>query len=310
VAEKPRIIMFHEALAKRMAVVLESDFEVAAPGEGEERMAWLEANGRGVRLLVVVGFDPVNATVLDRLPDLQHIQVFGAGMDQVDLKELKRRGISIENAGDVHAGEVADFAMALMLAARRELLKADSVVRNNEWKGAFYKPSRSLTGAKVGVAGLGHIGSAIARRAEPFDTEVAWWGPRDKPEVKWPRFHTLLELAKWADILFIAVFAHDETKGIVTREVLDALGPDGLIVNVSRGFVIDEDALIAALRDGRLGQAALDVFETEPTPAERWADVPNLVLSPHCAGSTINSYGTLERRTAERLRAWFGLEVQ
>jgi hydroxypyruvate reductase len=168
--------------------------------------------------------------------------------------------------------------------------------------------ARSLSGAKVGVAGLGHIGSAIARRVEPFDTEVAWWGPRDKPGVKWRRFGSLLEMAKWADILFIAVFAHDETRGIVTREVIEALGPEGLIVNVSRGFVIDEDELIAALKDGRLGQAGLDVFETEPTPAERWAEVPNVVLAPHCAGSTINSYQTLVDRTRDRLRAWFGVQ--
>ncbi len=306
-ATKPRIMMFHKLLAERMEGVLDGQFEILAPGPDAERMAWLDANGQGVPLLVVVGFDPVTAAVLDRMPDLKHVQVFGAGMDQVDLKELKKRGITIENAGDVHAGEVADFAMTLMLAARRELLKADRVVRENEWKGAFYKPSRSLSGAKVGVAGLGHIGSAIARRAEPFDTEVAWWGPRDKPGVPWRRFETLVELAAWADILFIAVFAHDETRGIVNREVIEALGPDGLIVNISRGFVIDENALIAALKDGRLGQAGLDVFETEPTPGERWADVPNIVLSPHCAGSTINSYQTLVDRTRDRVRAWFGL---
>ncbi len=306
-AEKPRIMMFHDKLAQRIAVVAEDDFEMIAPAADDDRLAWIEANGRGVTVLVTLGFDPVNAAVLDRLPDLRHIQVFGAGMDQVDLRELKTRGVTIENAGDIHAGEVADFAMALMLAARRELLTADRVVRESKWEGAFYKPSRSLTGAKVGVAGLGHIGAAIARRVEPFETEVRWWGPRDKPGVAWPRAGTLLELAEWADILFIAVFAHDETRGIVDRAVIEALGPDGLIVNVSRGFVVDEEAMIAALRDGRLGQAALDVFATEPTPGERWADVPNVVLSPHCAGSTINSYGTLERHTVARLRARFGL---
>jgi lactate dehydrogenase-like 2-hydroxyacid dehydrogenase len=308
-ADKPRVMMFHKILAERMEGVLGGRLDIVAPGPDEDRLAWLEANGRGISLLVVVGFDPVTVAVLDRLPDLKHIQVFGAGMDQIDLAEVRARGISIENAGDVHAGEVADFAMTLMLAARRELLRADRMVRQKEWTGAFYKPSRSLSGAKVGVAGLGHIGSAIARRVEPFDTEVAWWGPRDKPGVKWQRFDTLLALAEWADILFIAVFAHDETRGIVDRKVLEALGPEGLIVNVSRGFVIDEDELIAALKDGRLGQAGLDVFETEPTPGDRWADVPNVVLAPHCAGSTINSYQTLVDRTKERVLAWFGLEA-
>ena len=120
--EKPRVMMFHKVLAERMESVLDGRFEILAPGPDEDRMVWLEANGRGIPLLVVVGFDPVTVAVLDRLPDLKHVQVFGAGMDQVDLKELRKRGITIENAGDVHAGEVADFAMTLMLAARRELL--------------------------------------------------------------------------------------------------------------------------------------------------------------------------------------------
>lgn len=306
-AEKPRIMMFHAGLAKRMATALQRDFDIIAPSPDEDRLAWIERNGRGVTVLVVIGIDRVDGEVLDRLPELEHIQIFGAGMDQVDLRELTKRGVSIENAGDVHAGEVADFAMTMMLAARRELLRADRMVRDNAWTGGFGLLSRSLTGAKVGIAGLGHIGAAIARRAEPFDTKVRWWGPRAKSGVVWPRVDTLLELASWADILFIAVFAHDETRGIVDRAVIEALGPDGLIVNVSRGFVVDEAELIAALKDGRLGQAALDVFETEPTPAERWADVPNLVLSPHCAGSTINSYDALDRHTGERLRARFGL---
>ena len=307
-AQKPRIIMYHESLAKGIAAELADDIDVIAPPPGADMLAWLDHNGRGVAMLLTIGMDRVDAAALDRLPDLKHIQVFGAGMDQVDLREIERRGVTIANAGDVHAGEVADFAMTLMLAARRELLKAERTVRDDTWKdNRFFPPTRSLAGAKVGIAGLGHIGLAVARRVEPFGTKVNWWGPRAKPDVPWTRRDTLLELASWADILFITVFAHDETKRIVDREVIEALGPDGLIVNVSRGFVIDEDAMIAALQDGRLGQAALDVFETEPTPAARWADVPNVVLTPHCAGTTVNSHRALRDHTVAAIRAWFGL---
>ncbi|RYD99734.1 MAG: 2-hydroxyacid dehydrogenase [Sphingomonadales bacterium] len=304
-AEKPRIIMFHEALARGIGAALQDELEVIAPPAGEDRMAWLDRHGRGVPGLVTIGMDRVDTAVLDRLPDLRHIQVFGAGMDQVDLGELKRRGVSIENAGDVHAGEVADFAMTIMLAARRELLEAERFVREDRWKSGWFPPTRSLAGAKVGIAGLGHIGAAIARRVQPFDTHVSWWGPRSKPEVRWPRRETLLELAQWADILFVAVFAHDETRGIVDRDVIEALGPEGLLVNISRGFVVDEEAMIAALRDGRLGQAALDVFDVEPTPPPCWADVPNIVLTPHCAGTTVNSHSALANHTIARLRGYF-----
>lgn len=270
-------------------------------------MDWLARNGVAAQALVVVGSDRIDAAVLNLMPGLAHIQVSGAGMDLVDLGEVARRGVTIENAGSVHAGEVADFAMALMLAARRNLLAADHWVRRDRWKEGRMAPSRSLAGARVGIAGLGHIGSAIARRAEPFDTEVCWWGPRAKPGVKWRRHGSLLELAQWADILFVAVFAHADTRGLVTRDVIEAVGKDGLIVNVSRGFVVDETALIAALRDRRLGQAALDVFEMEPTPAERWRDVPNVVLAPHVAGLTLNSSSQLIRHTVARLEAVLGL---
>lgn len=304
-ADKPRIMMFHSILANRFATDSGGRFDVVVPPT-EGRADWFARHGADIRALVVVGSDRVDAALLDLLPDLEHIQVAGAGMDGVALGEVARRGITIENAGAVHAGEVADFAMALMLAARRNLLIADRWVRRGIWQERPLRPSRSLSGARVGIAGLGHIGMAIARRVEPFETEVNWWGPREKPGIGWRRHDSLLELAQWADILFVAVLADADTRGIVSREVIEAVGPDGLVVNVSRGFVLDEDALIAALRSGGLGQAALDVFETEPSPAERWRDVPNVVLAPHVAGLTSSSSDRLKRHSIARLCAVLG----
>lgn len=306
-ADVPRVMMFHAGLAKQFIADAGGRFEVVVPQKDSDGMTRVDRTRPGVRALVLLGSDKIEAAVLDHLPDLEHIQVSGAGMDGIPLEEVARRGITIENAGAIHAGEVADFAMGLMLAARRELLTADRWVRKGVWQERPMRPSRSLSGAKIGIAGLGHIGMAIARRAEPFEAEVQWWGPRPKPGVSWRRHESLLELAKWADIMFVAVYAHAETRGVISRDVIEAVGRDGLIVNVSRGFVIDEAAMIAALKDGRLGQAALDVFETEPTPVERWRDVPNVVLAPHIAGATINSHETLKRHTIVRLCAALGV---
>jgi lactate dehydrogenase-like 2-hydroxyacid dehydrogenase len=135
--------------------------------------------------------------------------------------------------------------------------------------------------------------------------EVAWWGPRPKPGASWPRRDSLLELAAWSDILLVAARAAEETRGLISREVIEAVGPEGLIVNVARGALLDEDALVAALKDGRLGKAALDAFEDEPTPPARWADVPNAVLTPHMAGRTSESVAHLLAQAVENLRRHF-----
>jgi lactate dehydrogenase-like 2-hydroxyacid dehydrogenase len=145
----------------------------------------------------------------------------------------------------------------------------------------------------------------VARRAAAFDLSVSWWGPREKPEAPWPRAESLLALAQASDILVVAAKADDETRGLISKEVIEVLGPKGLLVNISRGQVVDEDALIAALKAGRLGMAALDVFQTEPTMAERWADVPNTVLTPHTAGATTGAIPKMMALTLENLRRFF-----
>jgi len=207
------------------------------------------------------------------------------------------------------AGEVADFAMTMMLAARRDLIQSQQFLLDDKWKGGWCPPSRSLVGAKVGIAGLGHIGQAIARRCEPFIPDIAWWGPRDKAGVRWPRRDSLVELAREVDILFVAVFAHPKmTRHLIDKEIIEALGADGLLVNVSRGFVVDELELIAALKDGRLGQAALDVFDPEPTDPKRWDGVPNVLLTPHIAGATRGSNVQLERHTIAKVCEFLGIK--
>jgi len=282
--------MLTQPLAAPVSALAHDDFSIVGPWTvSGDWPAWLDENGAGISTAISSGIDRFDAALIDRLPDLKHIAVLGAGLDGIDLDAMAARGIAVTSGGAIHSGEVADQAVGMMIAARRRLLESDAWVRQGRWasEGRF-PPTRSLRHQKVGILGLGHIGIAIAERVQPFCPEIAWWGPRDKP-ARWPRKESLMALAAWSDILFIAARAHDDTRGLVDAAVIDALGPAGLLVNISRGFVVDEDALIAALRDGRLGQAALDVFDPEPATAERWADVPNTLLAPHNAGATIES---------------------
>ena len=159
-------------------------------------------------------------------------------------------------------------------------------------------PTHSMTTLRVGVVGLGHIGRAIARRLEPFCCRIQWWG-RSPQDVPWERVAALHDLAAQNDMLIVAIAAHDETRGLVTKEIIEALGPHGALVNISRGFVVDEAALLSALREGRLGQAGLDVFESEPDDGARWKDLSNVILSPPSSGHTIESFQILCRRAAE-----------
>jgi lactate dehydrogenase-like 2-hydroxyacid dehydrogenase len=165
-------------------------------------------------------------------------------------------------------------------------------------------PRHGLRGRKAGIVGLGHIGEAVARRLSAFDMKVAWWAPRLK-EADYPRAESLMALARESDVLVVCARPDETNRHLINKAVIEAVGPQGLIVNVARGSLIDEGALIAALRSGSLGMAALDVFETEPTPASRWADVPRTVLTPHTAGATLDSIPAMVSLTLENLRRYF-----
>jgi lactate dehydrogenase-like 2-hydroxyacid dehydrogenase len=289
------IVASHDAVARlvRRAV---PGATVPSFWEAPDPAASLRDQGRDARMFVTFGGFPRSAELIEALPALKLILVYGAGFDGLDLAALSRRGIMVTNAGEANAATVADYALALGLAVRRKVVEADSWVRSGGWqRGGRLPLARTFSGSRAGIVGLGSIGRAIARRLAGFDTDIAWWGPREKPGEALRRADSLLTLARDSDMLFIACPGGDDTSCLIDRAVIDAVGPQGIIVTVARGSVMDEDALIEALRDGRLGGAGLDVFEQEPTPAARWADVPNVVLAPHHAGGSVES---MERMTA------------
>jgi len=204
---------------------------------------------------------------------------------------------------------VADHAIGLMISAWRNIGAGDRSLRAGGWRSdPLLAPPPSLNGRYLGVVGLGAIGEAVARRAEAFGLIVSWWGPNPKAAA-WPRAESLMELAQASDILVVCSRADAANRGLISRAVIEAVGPKGLIVNVARGSLIDEDALIAALKDGRLGKAALDVFAEEPTPRERWADVPNTVLTPHTAGGTTDSIPRMVGQALDNIRRFLAGET-
>ena len=228
-------------------------------------------------------------------------------MAGIDLDAARARAIAVCNAGDINAGDVAEYAVTMMLAHRRDLMANDAYVRSGRWAEARLPPGHAVSAQRVGIVGLGHIGRNIAQRLHPFGCEIRWWGPNPKP-VSWQRIESLEELADWATTLLVAVAGTDETRGLISADVLDRLGADGLIVNVSRGFVIDEPAMIAALRDGRLGGAALDVFDGEPIDGTGWVGVPNVLMAPHVAGATIESLAAVMQGALDNVRRHFAGE--
>lgn len=283
----------------------ESEFDILCLDDHKDRDGFLRDHGTGIETMLTSGMERMDAARLDLLPDLKLISVVAAGMAGIDLDEARRRGVMVANAGDLNAGDVAEYAATLMLAHRREVIGNDAYVRSGQWPEKRLPPGNSVSAQKVGIAGLGHIGRGIAERLAPFGCEIRWWGPNPKPDAPWQRMETLAALADWATTLHVAVAGNEDTRGLVTAEVLHALGPDGLIVNVARGFVIDEPAMKAALRDGRLGGAALDVFEDEPIDGSSWADVPNVLMAPHMAGATRQAFAAVMAGALDNVRRYY-----
>ena len=275
----PAILIMQPHLAP-LTAVLEGAFTVHRFWEGPPVEAAAE-----IGAMVVAGEYPLDKALIERLPNLKLIACFTSGYDGIDVAWCRARGLAVTHAPGVNHEDVADHALGLILAARRMIVSGDAQVRSGDWTAETRTITPSLKDQRLGIVGLGAIGEAVARRAETFRMSVAWWGPREKPAA-WPRADSLIALARDSDILVVACKADETNRGLISADVMDALGPQGLLVNVARGQLVDEDALIAALTSGRLGQAALDVFETEPTPAARWSGVPNLVLTPHTGGAT------------------------
>ncbi len=299
---KPALLIVQPHLGV-LATYLEQDFTVWRLWEGPP----LEAVSV-IRALVVAGEFAIDKAFAENLPNLGLIACFTAGYDGIDLAWARARGLQVSHSPGANHEDVADHAIGLMICAWRRIVDGDRMLRGGHWTPGGKMITPSLGSRNLGIVGLGDIGAAVARRADAFGLNVAWWGPREKPDAPWPRADSLEALADRSDILVVACRATEENRGLISRGIVEALGPDGLLINVSRGQVVDEDALIEALRSGRLGMAALDVFQAEPATPERWSDVPNTVLTPHTAGATSAAIPKMIALTRENLRRFFAGE--
>jgi lactate dehydrogenase-like 2-hydroxyacid dehydrogenase len=266
------------------------------------REASLEARG----IAVFGGHTRIDAEFVELFPRLEVVSSFGVGYDHVDAATLAKRGIVVTYTPDVLTDEVADLALGLLIAAARQLPQADRYLRAGQWLQRPYPLTATLRGRKVGILGLGRIGKAIARRLEACGLQIEYHGRRPQPDIAYRYHPTLLGLARSCDVLMIAASGGAETRHIVNQEVLEALGPDGILVNVGRGSVVDEPALVAALRDKKILCAGLDVFEDEPrVPAELMA-MEHVVLLPHVGSASAHTRNAMGQLVVDNLVSWFG----
>ena len=261
-----------------------------------------------VRALITAGGQALPAEIMDTMPALGAIVCYGTGYDGVDFAAAKARNIAVANSPAANAASVADLALTLMLAVTRRLIPADSYLRAGGWSSArpspLLKPPPGMTGRKVGVYGMGEIGRKIAARAAAFEADVAYHS-RSQHEVPYAYMPTLNALVEWCDVLMVAVRAGPDTQHIIDADMLRRLGKDGYIVNISRGSVIDQAALIAALQDNVIAGAGLDVFETEPYAPDALAEFPNVVLTPHIGGHTTGAHVAMQDCVIANLSAFF-----
>jgi lactate dehydrogenase-like 2-hydroxyacid dehydrogenase len=262
----------------------------------------------GVRAMITAGGTPLGGEMMEMLPKLGAIVCYGTGYDGVDLEAARSRKITVGHSPGANAASVADIAVTLMLAATRRLIVADNYVRSGDWAAAkpspMMRPQPGMPGRKVGVYGMGAIGRKIAARVAAFEAEVGYFS-RSQRELPYRYFPSLEALADWCSVLMIAVRAAADTHHVVNADILKRLGADGCVVNIARGSVIDQAALVNALTDKTIAAAGLDVYAREPHAPDALTAFPNVVLSPHIGGHTLESHTAMQDCVIANLTAFF-----
>jgi lactate dehydrogenase-like 2-hydroxyacid dehydrogenase len=273
--------------------------------EQADRDAWLRENGARIRAHAGSG---VQADLMDKLPNLEIIAGFGVGYDNIDTNGAKARNIRVTNTPNVLNDAVAELTIGLMIALARRIPQGDQFVRNGKWPGGNMGLFSELTGKTVGILGLGRIGKEIATRAQAMKMRVVYTGRKRQPSEPHVFYDNLTEMARDSDWLVIIAPGGKATDGIVSREVLEALGSKGMLVNVARGTLIDEPAMLELLQNGGLGGAALDVFVDEPNVPEAFLTLDNVVLSPHQGSATHQTRDAMGALLVANLDAHFAGE--
>ena len=304
----PDKVLIYSRFPKAMMVRIGQRFELMDAAGKPPGEVFTAEQLSGVSAMITAGGTPLGAAMMDTMPKLAAIVCYGTGYDGVDLAAAAQRGIAVGHSPAANAAAVADLAVTSMLAVTRRLLPADGYVRSGNWSAAkpspLMSPQPGNPGRRVGVFGMGEIGRKIASRVAAFETEVGYFS-RSRRDVPYRYLPSLAALAEWCSVLMIAVRAGVDTHHAVNASILQKLGKDGYVVNISRGSVIDQRALIAALTDKTIAGAGLDVFEKEPHVPDALTGFPNVVLTPHIGGHTIESHMAMQDCVIANLEAYF-----
>lgn len=290
-------------LKPSLAQTLADDYAAwALPEAGADREAFLAEHGADVTAVVTSGRTGVDAALMAALPNLGAVVNFGVGYDTTDVDAAAARGVGVSNTPDVLTDCVADTAVGLMIDTLRQFSASDRYVRAGRWPvDGNYPLTRQVSNTRVGIIGLGRIGKAIALRLNAFGCSISYHNRHRLSDSPYTYASSPAELAKGVDVLIVAAAGGDGTRGLVDRQVLDALGSEGYLINIARGSVVDQDALVAALVNGRLAGAGLDVFVDEPQVPSELRGLDNVVLLPHVASGTVQTRAAMEALTLRNL---------
>ena len=288
-------------------------YTVHALHRSEDPDALVEEVKDRITAIATNGVLGASGEFMARFPNLKAVICFGAGIDNVDLAYAKQQGIQVSNTRGVLNDDVANLAMTLLLGISREIVEADKYVRRGDWirKGKMGL-QKSIRGRQVGILGLGGIGRDFAKKLEVFGCQLAYHNRCENKNIPYRYYSNLTEMARDSEYLVVICPATSETRNLVDSEVIDALGPDGTLINIARGSIVDEEALVEALQDGRLGAFASDVFAHEPHVPEALLEMPNVILAPHIGSATVDTrtaMGELMLKNLERFFAGEPLET-
>jgi len=301
---KPQVMVMSTVFPAALAR-LEAEFDVLRCDEAEDREAFLQSNGQNCRAVILNGHVPLGRNELKHLPALELVACTSAGFESIDCSQLDQAGIALTNASRALRDDVADAAVMLLLAARRNLVQCDAYVRTGQWgQDGPYPLLSTLKGKRAGILGYGTIGQEIAARLLPMKLEVGYCARRQR-DVDLSYFADAESLAEWCDILIVVVPGGEDTQHLVGRDVLTKLGSAGTLINVSRGSVVDEAALIDLLSTNKLQSAGLDVFQNEPNPNPELTKLSNVVLYPHHASGTGETRVAMAQLAVDNITAHF-----
>ena len=303
--EKPDILLVGPS-KPLLSEGLETAFTVHRLVEAEDREAFLNSVAGRVRALAVTYTNQrINAAFMQRFPRLEFVSSFGVGYDHIDAKWAGGHGIVVTNTPDVLNEEVADTALGLLLCTLRQFPQAERFLRAGKWEhGPYPLTPTTMRDRTMGIVGMGRIGQAIARRLEAFRVPIVYHSRRPQAGVPYKHYPVLLDMAREVDVLIIIVPGGAETRNMINAEVLDALGPSGVVINMARGSVVDEPALIAALRDKKIFAAGLDVFANEPKVPQELIEMENVVLLPHLGSASVYTRAAMDKLVLDNLLSW------